>query len=1162
MKKSFLLFMAMFAMMSTQLFADVPATDDIGYFYDSATGRFLSMGVASYHKRAAVADFYGLPFKIQNEGTASEFDGYTYLRLKLAQNTGKYLQFDASGIIINGTGYHKVSAIEKDGKILLRCIYTSAQVASAQQGWFISATADGQITLVENEADATQWEFIDGTAQKAIVAAATDARIAAEANKAGITAANQAALETALDEYSTSDLTSKINNPTMFSGLDGWTLTTNSGTTVNNGSYQIQNASPVQSTCSQTITGLNAGIYKVTVQAFYRGATMADCVSLTEAGYYVSNAFVKANDNMTQIIDWYSIRTSDSAPNSRGNFKDEFNEGSKYTNTVYAYVDNSGELDITIDIPSYIGISSGGDWICFNNVKLTYYYTKASVYQALTEAIAAARTECDDISTEARAAFDAEVADIEAAIAAETLEGDGSAERATIDAALINARMLAVKPGDDLTSKIVNPGFEAWSGWTLTKGESGDRKESDGKCVIAAYNHALDVEQTVTDLKPGFYKLKYQAFYRHRSNQTTWDMVVAGTVENLMTIYGNEQSKKAPLVTDYASETQYSSNCATITTADGTRYVPNGRASIVSAFFTQNYYNDELICVVDADGKLRIRVENTNTGNETYAAVSNFQLTFLGDALSDEDAAAILAKVPTDAMAADAQSALDDAVAAFQADASVTNYKALSTAITNAGESADAVKAYAGALAAAKSAVETENPMNADVKTAATTTYSTYENVLSFPTTAEYNVAVTALNSAVSNVNSSVGNYKSTKAAIDNVEAYLSRCEDYETALFNDNNGPAILAEVKADYEGGTMTSNRASAISTPYLVAAKAAYAGGTDITSQAPTSWTGATGNVAAWACPDAEGSPERYSSGVFTGDVMTMELTGLETGTYVVKMIGGASYTSGRGFAGATGQNYAYFFANDALQSLEVYDRSSIGAGTVECASLRCGVKDGTLKFGIQNITEGANWFVINLISISKISDELPATDVDLVIGESGYATFIAPFQYDLPSGIRAFGVSGVETDEVTLTLNEYETSVPANTPVVLQAAGAVNAVVSGVSEAASQNYKVGLLTGVYGDTQITDGYVLQKQGEDVKFYAVDAENPKTVPANHAFLSLPVGLVKAFGFDTITTAIRNIDVAKAAKNGAIYNLQGQQLGGLQKGVNIVDGKKVFVK
>ncbi len=50
----------------------------------------------------------------------------------------------------------------------------------------------------------------------------------------------------------------------------------------------------------------------------------------------------------------------------------------------------------------------------------------------------------------------------------------------------------------------------------------------------------------------------------------------------------------------------------------------------------------------------------------------------------------------------------------------------------------------------------------------------------------------------------------------------------------------------------------------------------------------------------------------------------------------------------------------------------------------------------------------------------------------------------------------------------------------------------------------------------------------------------------------------------FETRTTGIEEIDLAPAIVRGqkAIYNLQGQRIGSLQKGLNIVNGQKVYVK
>lgn len=48
----------------------------------------------------------------------------------------------------------------------------------------------------------------------------------------------------------------------------------------------------------------------------------------------------------------------------------------------------------------------------------------------------------------------------------------------------------------------------------------------------------------------------------------------------------------------------------------------------------------------------------------------------------------------------------------------------------------------------------------------------------------------------------------------------------------------------------------------------------------------------------------------------------------------------------------------------------------------------------------------------------------------------------------------------------------------------------------------------------------------------------------------------------FDTTTTGIAEIVNGKSSNGKSIFNLQGQRIKGLQKGLNIVDGKKIFVK
>ena len=66
---------------------------------------------------------------------------------------------------------------------------------------------------------------------------------------------------------------------------------------------------------------------------------------------------------------------------------------------------------------------------------------------------------------------------------------------------------------------------------------------------------------------------------------------------------------------------------------------------------------------------------------------------------------------------------------------------------------------------------------------------------------------------------------------------------------------------------------------------------------------------------------------------------------------------------------------------------------------------------------------------------------------------------------------------------------------------------------------------------------------------------------------FTFSPLGLENGYNvscgavYDDITTGIRSMATEKQASD-AIYNLQGVRLNKLQKGLNIVGGKKIFVK
>ena len=104
----------------------------------------------------------------------------------------------------------------------------------------------------------------------------------------------------------------------------------------------------------------------------------------------------------------------------------------------------------------------------------------------------------------------------------------------------------------------------------------------------------------------------------------------------------------------------------------------------------------------------------------------------------------------------------------------------------------------------------------------------------------------------------------------------------------------------------------------------------------------------------------------------------------------------------------------------------------------------------------------------------------------------------------------------------------------------------------------NVEDNLLKGTLEPIDAVGKYVLAKpEGEAVAFY--QAESGK-IAAGKAYLELDSN-VKAFYFlfpGDDATGIANVE--KTIENGAIYNVAGQRLQKMQKGINIVNGKKVL--
>ncbi|MBR4517179.1 MAG: hypothetical protein IKO60_07275, partial [Bacteroidaceae bacterium] len=160
--------------------------------------------------------------------------------------------------------------------------------------------------------------------------------------------------------------------------------------------------------------------------------------------------------------------------------------------------------------------------------------------------------------------------------------------------------------------------------------------------------------------------------------------------------------------------------------------------------------------------------------------------------------------------------------------------------------------------------------------------------------------------------------------------------------------------------------------------------------------------------------------------------------------------------------------------------------------------------------------------------------------------------------VPSEVQAYTVASADASGL-LTLDEVEKVIPANTPVVLFAEAGLEAVeLFDIAEEGTPT--AGLLTGVYEATSAPVGsYVLQSIDDKVGFYQVAAGLQPTVGANRCYLNV-ASEVKAFFFDADdATGIEGL-ISQNTQNNQIYNVAGQRISKIKRGINIINGKKIL--
>ena len=213
--------------------------------------------------------------------------------------------------------------------------------------------------------------------------------------------------------------------------------------------------------------------------------------------------------------------------------------------------------------------------------------------------------------------------------------------------------------------------------------------------------------------------------------------------------------------------------------------------------------------------------------------------------------------------------------------------------------------------------------------------------------------------------------------------------------------------------------------------------------------------------------------------------------------------------------------------------------------------------------------SNGDMIARVTSTDASDFLieEVTALPVTITAAKYATLCAPVALEIPSGVKAYYISNVTKTEATLT--KLTGTIPADMPVILYA--------DGLSETTTFNFPITTADAFVGTNILSGQTAAQNVAAGVAYTLQTASNenlavgfyPKAagiIAGFRAYLlasALPADVKELkFRFDD-ADGISTIQGSGLMVNDPeIYNIAGQRISKLQKGVNIVNGKKVLIK
>lgn len=204
-----------------------------------------------------------------------------------------------------------------------------------------------------------------------------------------------------------------------------------------------------------------------------------------------------------------------------------------------------------------------------------------------------------------------------------------------------------------------------------------------------------------------------------------------------------------------------------------------------------------------------------------------------------------------------------------------------------------------------------------------------------------------------------------------------------------------------------------------------------------------------------------------------------------------------------------------------------------------------------------------------SMAGIADQL------YTLGENGIGTYCSEYDLDFSGldGITAYIASGFDPVEGYVVLTKVF-KVPAGTGIIIKGTPGDYSIPVVATNFFYRNMLVGVVKATpvpqteWKDVEYTNYILLKKDGDtEPTFYRSDGSGD--MPANRAYLQIPSNLVPSANnarittvFDDEVTPVEDILTNTDNPNVDYYNLNGQKVQTVKKGIYIKNGKKVIIR